>query len=858
MLVLSLALALAPPVPQSFGREQILTSVNAFRKGVVAADLDQDGDLDLLTASWGEGQVAWLENSGDGQFPLLRGIEGRLPENSQPSSVAVGDINGDGILDVVVTAPQFSANNANAWYPGLGAGQFGSRVLLPAQGVTSAIQVADLDRDGDQDLAFIDRDAGVSWTENLGSGTFAASVNLTPGNAGNRSLIIADLDGDGTDDLVWCDGSARRVRWIKSLGAGAFAAAESIGAEIISPSSLVAEDFDQDGDRDLLVGATDEVLRIENMGGGQFLDRTLVATTGGGRVTIAVGDADGDLDLDLFATGSSATTIRYYENVGGGGFAQRSIFGALPTDSAALLVADLDGDGDVDPIHAKDDIVWFESQGGGRFGPPQTATRSTPASPFDFDGDGDLDLLGVRLDAVVASGNLGDGIFGRPIALATGLPGAENVVALDVGLDGDMDLVVASLQNNQTVALHLVERTPAGLQPPALIYQAQAQLNVKVTVVDQDQDGHPDLVLQYSAEVNPPDERVVWIRNALGMPLTPTAPQATIGYGINRWEDVDGDGDSDYLTLGATPSSQLLLYRNQGDGALDPVVILAGFGAADGRPFVTGDVDGDGDQDIVFHRGANSSLNWCENLGAGTFAPRAFLRTIPVGTYDMVAADVDLDDDDDVLLWAAGGGSFIESLGGASFGPTLDLPNARWFRWSRNAVAVDLDGDSDLDLVRSAQDLTSIQLNEHSFGTRYCDPAVPNSTGRASTIGAAGSAAIQTNAMSLTAVSLPPGSFGYFLVSDRTGLVAMPGGSQGTLCILGPIGRLNRGPAEIFQAGASGSVEVPIDLTDIPTPTGSSSVMPGDTRFFQGWYRDANPTPTSNFTNGLQVQFRLR
>ncbi|MEM9381490.1 MAG: FG-GAP-like repeat-containing protein, partial [Planctomycetota bacterium] len=549
----------------------------------------------------------------------------------------------------------------------------------------------------------------------------------------------------------------------------------------------------------------------------------------------------------------------YHENQGNGAFAPARPLGEFAPEVAALRIADLDGDGDGDLVHATEDIVWLENRGAGAFGPDVAATRSLPSSAFDFDGDGDLDLLGVRDGAVVGSGNLGDGSFGRPVPLVDGIDGAGSVVALDVGLDGDVDLVVVSTPTSQSVAVHLVERTGAGLQPPVELFQASARGIPQIRVQHRDQDGEPDVVVQYRVELNPPVESILWLRNEPGAGLTPAAPQLATGYGINAWEDVDGDGDSDYLTLAAVPNSHLRLYRNQGDGVLTPPVVLGGFGAGDARPFVMGDVDGDGDPDVAFHRISDLSLNWFENLGAGVFAPRAFLRPMPSGADDMVAADFDLDGDDDLVYWGGGSVFAIESLGGAGLAPTRELPNAPWCSSVRTAVAADLDGDGDPDIVRDAQGIaTCALLNEHSFGTPYCGPAAANSTGASASVGATGSASIETNAMALTARSLPTGSVGYFLVADGTGLVPMPGGSQGTLCLGGTLGRLNRGPSEIFQADASGSAQVALDLTDLPGPAGSTTVLPGDTRYFQAWYRDLNPTPTSNFTDGLRVRFRLR
>ncbi len=149
----------------------------------------------------------------------------------------------------------------------------------------------------------------------------------------------------------------------------------------------------------------------------------------------------------------------------------------------------------------------------------------------------------------------------------------------------------------------------------------------------------------------------------------------------------------------------------------------------------------------------------------------------------------------------------------------------------------------------------TIDMQGASIGTVYCSPAVANSTGFHATLeaqGAPGSAA-QGNAV-LSSTGLPPHSFGMFLASRSQGSVASPGGSQGHLCLGGSIGRFND-PSQVVGSGPSGRFQLCLDLTQLPQPMGTASVQSGETWNFQAWYRDANPTPTSNFTSAISVTF---
>ena len=136
-------------------------------------------------------------------------------------------------------------------------------------------------------------------------------------------------------------------------------------------------------------------------------------------------------------------------------------------------------------------------------------------------------------------------------------------------------------------------------------------------------------------------------------------------------------------------------------------------------------------------------------------------------------------------------------------------------------------------------------------GTNYC-MANPSSTGAPARIRALGSDTAAANDLTIEAYDMPLNTFGLLATSLAPGFVANPGGSQGNLCLGGSLGRYN---ANIMNSGATGSFQIPLDLTMTPTSVGMSSVAAGETRYWQIWYRDANPTATSNFTDGVRVTF---
>ncbi|MEM8713112.1 MAG: C-type lectin domain-containing protein [Planctomycetota bacterium] len=142
-----------------------------------------------------------------------------------------------------------------------------------------------------------------------------------------------------------------------------------------------------------------------------------------------------------------------------------------------------------------------------------------------------------------------------------------------------------------------------------------------------------------------------------------------------------------------------------------------------------------------------------------------------------------------------------------------------------------------------------------TLGTNYCMAEV-NSTGNPADISAAGSLTVADNDLTLSSTNLPPLSFGFYIVSRLEGFVPNPGGSSGNICLSGAVGRYV-GPGQVQNSGSAGQIDLAIDLTQIPQPTGFEAVISGDTWHFQLWHRDSTTggMPTSNFTNGVRLVF---
>ncbi len=268
------------------------------------ADLNGDGVLDMVVANASfNGNLSVLIGNGDGTFqPAVS-----YPTAFGAGSVAVGDFNGDGKPDIAVA----NGTGGNILvFPGHGDGTFGTPVgSFNAIGGAIFIAAGDFNKDGKLDLAVMTA-TGMQIALGNGDGTFHGSLSF-PGAFGvNGPPVVADLNGDGNLDLVYPatndGGTATSLQpgqvWVMlGKGDGTFAAAVSYPA-VKTATSVAIGDLNGDGKPDLVVtddapGAGSVAVLFGN-GDGTF--QTAVkypVDNGGGAVVIADFNGDGNLDL---------------------------------------------------------------------------------------------------------------------------------------------------------------------------------------------------------------------------------------------------------------------------------------------------------------------------------------------------------------------------------------------------------------------------------------------------------------------------------------------------------------------------------------------------------------------------------
>ncbi|HEX8104778.1 MAG TPA: VCBS repeat-containing protein [Solirubrobacteraceae bacterium] len=336
-----------------------------------------------------------------------------------------------------------------------------------------SVAAADLDGDGDRDLAVaVDGNNAVKVALGNGDGTYGARQWYSlPGSGNPTAVVAADLDGDGDRDLAATDQIHDAVVVLRNAGDGTFAFADGSLPVGDAPDSMAAGDLNGDAKPDLVTAnsasATASVLLAT--GGGAFAP-AVAYTTGEGPRAVALGDTDGDGDLDLAVASQGANSVTVRRNAGNGSFGSPRI---LPVGSRPLgvTVADLDADGDADVVsadYADSTVSVVRSLGGsGTFAAPLTydADGARAVAAGDLDGDGRADLAVAGSNLTVRPGN-GDGTFGAAAGFSTGAP-ALAVALAQLDGDGRLDAVTAN-DSGGNAAVFLQVVAPVLLSPPRI------------------------------------------------------------------------------------------------------------------------------------------------------------------------------------------------------------------------------------------------------------------------------------------------------------------------------------------------------------------------------------------------------
>ena len=356
-----------------FGAQQIISNNADLAIRAIPYDMDQDGFIDVVSASYGDAKVAWYRN--------LDGL-GNFSEEIIITASAVViegmdlvDIDGDDDLDVV-----YKSNlDKIAWLENMdGMGSFGAEQLISEDNYPYAMKASDLDSDGDLDMIAILFGQGIVWFENLdGQGNFGPGVVIAFPFDLSPILASMDLDNDGDlDIIVALEGGPGSLNWFENDGFGNFAPIQEIyqfsfSSDWTNVLNITTTDINADGKIDLLIDTEhddtpDYIYWLENLdAAGNFSNPILIDIKTTSLGSLRSYDLDNDNDLDILVSYYyNGSYLAWFENLDGQGtFGPKQIINTAVQRATDASAADLNGDGILDIISASsfdDKIAWYE------------------------------------------------------------------------------------------------------------------------------------------------------------------------------------------------------------------------------------------------------------------------------------------------------------------------------------------------------------------------------------------------------------------------------------------------------------------------------------------------------------------
>ena len=483
LVALVLALLAGPAWAGDVPFTEHIISTNALQAtDVFAADVDGDGNIDLLSSSRADDKIAWYESDG-GSPPTF--TEHVITTGEDLARVVfAADIDNDGNIDVVTAA---RGGNRIVWWENDGGSPptFTEHVISASADGPLGLVAADLDGDGDVDVLYSEFDDDeIVWAESDGGSPPTWDVHIISANAnGATPVAAADVNGDGLIDVLSGSVFDLKLAWYESDGGSPPVFTERIISTAHDWRDIAVADLDDDGDADVLstAGVDQLVVWFENDGESPPVFTEHVISIGlGFPAPIAVADIDNDCDLDVVVgADASDSLVLWYESDGGSPpmFTEHVIAMGVEGPTAVRAI-DLDGDGDTDVLSSStldSTIAWYENGSAVELDikpgscPNSFNRKSHGVLPVALVGTESFDVMDIDLGTVQLSRS--DCVGGFVVAILLAFEDAATVFdgelcdCHELGGDGVLDLSIKFPSSLVTSELQLDEFSKNDLVP---------------------------------------------------------------------------------------------------------------------------------------------------------------------------------------------------------------------------------------------------------------------------------------------------------------------------------------------------------------------------------------------------------
>ncbi|WP_298533142.1 T9SS type A sorting domain-containing protein [uncultured Algibacter sp.] len=680
---------------------------------LLLVDLDNDDYKDLVISSNYDDTIMWYKNvNGDFSHFQRKIISSQIVDG--PSRIAYGDLNNDGLEDIISTSS--TIQDKIVWFENLGNGIFSNEhIISNTINGPLTINVSDIDNDGDLDILTGGVDDKIILLENLNIGNFQSPVTIYDGNYDTKKIKTADLNNDNLLDIISShdDGA---IYWAKNLGNNNYDIRQSIitggsddgtaidfmdvnddgfldiitannydtdnvryivnqdgqtfdghNAVIIDntiqePFEIKAKDMDNDGKKDIVVSfwTNDNLSWYKNLGNGIFSNKILITDNISNPKSFIIDDIDNDNSNDIISTSYALSKVSLFKNHNSGSYFQETIVNywyGFPYD---IKSADLNNDNSKDIIIACDDLLWFENYGNANFSSYKLISSTDEGNSyldsviFDLNSDGNKELIGLRYDGIEVFVNDGNDAFSSTFYSYSNLNLNRNMVLEDIDGDGYKDIIVR--------------------------------------IDDRD------------------DDKIAWIKNNGDLSFGNMTIFTDDSYGFKPNKiaagDIDNDGDID-VVVSSKNYSRIYLLENNGFGDFSNLLIMQSITT---NPISLEDVNNDGYLDIVsggYYIG-NKKIYWIKN-NEGTFSSNITTIDNNTGVTEFSFEDIDNNGYKDLVCvyyesTSEGGDEkvFYYLNDDSGFDSMVLVDNAGYLSsLDRDIILEDINNDNKLDILTS-------------------------------------------------------------------------------------------------------------------------------------------------------------
>ncbi len=701
---------------------------------VAIGDLDNDGKPDVAIINQASSTLSVLRNLSTTGSITAGSFAPKVDFNlnsTLPRALAIGDLDGDGKPELVVAnfnAATISIFRNTSTSGSLTTSSFASKVDFATNTGPSSVAIGDLDGDGKPEIAVASQSANRvsvfrnTWlTSTLGAASFAARVDLVTGGT-PVSVGIADLDGDGKPDLAVANNLSNTVSVLRNTSSVGTIQESSFASKVdfavgSEPNSIFMGDLDGDGKADLatanIASNTLSVLHntatAGNITSGSFAAGISLAT-GANPSSVAIGDLDGDGKPELVGTNFNAATIAVFRNIGASGSITTSSF-APRVDIAAgqqpygMAIGDLDGDTkpDVAVVNRNQATlsVLRNSNNNADLGSILLSTGSL--SPV-FSGANTTYTAAVS--NITTQMNITPTVADTNAAIQVRVNAGAYAAVMSGSASGNLPLQVGS----NTIDILVTAQNASGKTYTITVFRAPP----------------PPLITSFSPITGKPGDTITII----GANYNTTLANNIVFFGATRATVTAATANSltAIVPVGATCAPIMLLNTGNGLAAsslakftptyspakagITPIDFLPKVDFATGaNPFTvaTGDLDGDGKPDMAVTNFSANTISVYRNIAAsgsiasGSFAPKVDFAT-GASPFGITIGDVDGDGKPDLVV-TNGGSNTVSvfrntattgTIGAGSFATRVDFAAGT----QPNAVAIgDVDGDGKADMA---------------------------------------------------------------------------------------------------------------------------------------------------------------